>query len=105
MSITIKSSSDYEMSIGEQVRRLRLANSLDQEQLAKAANISVGSVKNLENGKGTSLKTLVMILRALNEEKWLGTLSPEITVSPMQVLRDQNMNTPRRRVYRTRKDV
>lgn len=105
MNIVIKSTSDYELEIGEQIRRLRIANSMDQVQLAQAANVSIGSVKNLENGKGSSLKTLVMIARALNMESWLESLSPEITVSPMQMLRDQNINAPRRRVYRSRKDV
>lgn len=105
MNIEIKSTSDYELEIGEQIRRLRIANSMDQVQLAQAANVSIGSVKNLENGKGSSLKTLVMIARALNMESWLESLSPEITVSPMQMLRDQNINAPRRRVYRSRKDV
>ena len=54
MSTTIKSTSDYEMIIGAQVRRLRIAYGLDQSQLASAANISVGAVKNLEGGKGSS---------------------------------------------------
>jgi len=105
MSITNKSTSDYEVLLGEQIRRLRIADGMDQEQLAGAANVSVGAVKNLEGGKGSSLKTLIMITRALNAEKWLESLSPETTVSPLQVLRDQNKNTPRQRVYRSRKVV
>lgn len=105
MNIKLKSILDYETSIGEQIRRLRIANSMDQNQLASAANVSVGAVKNLEGGKGSSLKTLAAIVRALKAENWLDSLSPEITVSPMQMLRDQNINTPRRRVFRSRKDV
>ncbi len=105
MAITNKSTLDYEATLGEQVRRLRIANSMDQQQLADAANVSLGAVKNIESGKGSTLKTLIMIARALNVEQWLESLSPETTVSPLQMLRDQNKNTPRRRVYRSRKDV
>lgn len=105
MAITLKSTSDYEVLIGEQIRRIRFNHGLDQAQLAKAANISLGAVKNIESGKGSSLKTLVKILRMLNEERWLESLSPETKISPMRVLLDQKLNTPRQRVYKSRKDV
>lgn len=102
MATTIKSTSDYEIMIGEQIRRLRIAYGLDQSQLASAANISVGAVKNLECGKGSSLKSLIMILRTLKADQWLSTLSPVFDVSPMQMLRDQKLKEPRSRVYRSR---
>ena len=105
MTITYKSTEYYEVELGEQVRRLRIDAGYDQKQLSEAANVSVGSIKNLENGKGSSLVTLIKITRALNMENWLESLSPKITVSPMQMFRDQKMNAPRRRVFRSRKDV
>ena len=80
-----------------------MAKDMDQIQLASAASISVGAVKNLENGNGSSMKTLIMVLRALGAEQWLGKLAPETTVSPLPVFRDQNVSVPRRRVYRKRK--
>lgn len=103
MTIKIKSTSDYEMIIGDQVRRLRIAYGLDQSQLASAANISVGAVKNLEGGKGSSLKSLILILRTLKADQWLSELSPETDVSPMQMLRDQKLKEPRSRVHRSRR--
>lgn len=102
MANTIKSTSDYEIMIGEQIRRLRISSGIDQLQLASAANISVGAVKNLEGGKGSSLKSLIMILRTLKAEQWLNTLSPETSVSPMQILRDLKLKEPRSRVSRSR---
>ena len=104
MSITFKSISDWELILGEQVRRLRIANNMDQVQLAGSANISVGALKNLERGKGSSLRSLIMVVRALNSEKWLCALSPEPTVSPLRMLRDHNLNAPRQRVYRKRSE-
>ena len=105
MAITNKSTEYYEVELGEQVRRLRIDAGYDQKQLSEAANISVGALKNLENGKGSSISTMIKIMRALNVENWLESLSPQITVSPMQMLRDLKMNAPRRRVFRSRKDV
>jgi len=93
---------DWELTIGEQIRRLRIANEMDQAQLAGAANISVGSIKNLENGKGSSLRTLILVVRALNAERWLNNLSPLVSISPMQILRDQKLSAPRQRVYKKR---
>jgi transcriptional regulator with XRE-family HTH domain len=102
MATVINSTSDYEIMIGEQLRRLRISCGMDQSQLASAANISVGAVKNLEGGKGSSLKSLIMVLRTLKADEWLSTLSPEAAVSPMQMLRDQKLKEPRSRVYRSR---
>lgn len=103
MDIPLKSIDDYEILIGEQFRRLRIAAEMDQIQLAGAANISLGAIKNLENGSGSSLKTLIRVARVFNQEQWLESLCPRTTVNPMQVLRDQKLNKPRQRVYKSRK--
>jgi transcriptional regulator with XRE-family HTH domain len=100
MTINIKSTSDYEALLGEQIKRLRIARDIDQLSLASQANISVGAIKNLESGKGSSLKTLILVLRALNQENWLTMLAPATTVSPLQMLRDQKLNAPRQRASR-----
>jgi transcriptional regulator with XRE-family HTH domain len=69
MDIPINSVGDYEVLIGEQFRRLRITEEMDQIQLAGAANVSLGAIKNLETGKGSSLKTLIRVSRVLNQEK------------------------------------
>ena len=97
----ILSSDEWELRLGEQVRQLRLQRNLDQQQLANAAGVSIGSVKNLEQGHGSTLKTVVRITRALEREDWLAALSPRIAVSPLDVLRTSSVE-PRRRVYRKR---
>lgn len=102
MNVITKSTPDWEHEIGEQVRSLRIANDMDQSQLAAAANLSVGAIKNIENGKGSSLKTLISVVRVLNSESWLSSLAPPVEFSPMQLLRDQNISEPRRKVFRPR---
>ena len=77
---------EWETVIGEQVRNARIASDLDQKRLSELANVSVGAVSNLERGRGSSLKTLVAVVRAVGRTDWLDSLGPPVTVSPLQVL-------------------
>jgi transcriptional regulator with XRE-family HTH domain len=91
-----RSVEEWEQVVGEQVRNARVTSGLDQPRLAALANVSVGALSNLERGKGSSLKTVVAVLRALGRTDWLEALAPEVTVSPMQMLRAKQ-KPPRRR--------
>ncbi len=94
---------DWESYLGDQFRAMRIRSNQEQTELAERAGVSVGALKNLEGGKGSSLKTLIKVARALGRTDWLEALAPKITVSPMQMLRTQSKTTPRQRVYRPRK--
>ena len=93
-NLTVK---EWEAVVGELVRAARIFGELDQASLAAAANISVGAVANLERGAGSSLKTVVAVVRALGHTDWLEALAPPVTVSPLQMLRSKQQ-APRRRV-------
>jgi transcriptional regulator with XRE-family HTH domain len=94
----------WEVAVGEQIRRVRIAQDLDQAQLAELADISVGAVSNLERGKGSSLGTLITVVRALRREEWLESLAPAIGVSPMHLLRAKERTPrPRQRASRRRR--
>ena len=95
------STAEWESLIGEQIRTLRIAKNLDQRQLAELADVSLGTVKGIEQGRGSTLRSLVRLTRALNREEWLRGLAPRSTVSPIDVLRSSRTE-PRRRVYRAR---
>lgn len=56
---------EREAAVGEGVRRARLLMDMDQATLARRANVSVGAVRNLESGKGSTLLTLLRVLRVL----------------------------------------
>ena len=88
--------------MGDQVRRVRIARDLDQARLAELANVSIGAVSNLERGKGSSLRTLIGVLRALERTDWIESLAPAVGVSPMQMLRAKQKD-PRTRVRASRK--
>lgn len=91
---------EWEAAVGAQIRELRLRRDQRQRDLARDANVSVAALQRLEGGKGSTLATLVAVLRALDRETWLQQLAPPVPVSPMEALRE------RRRVEeRTRKRV
>jgi transcriptional regulator with XRE-family HTH domain len=87
---------EWEVAVGEQVRSARIALQLDQRQLAERANVSVGAVSNLERGRGSSLTTVIAIVRALGRTEWLESLSPTVAFSPLRLLRDARTSTPKR---------
>jgi transcriptional regulator with XRE-family HTH domain len=93
---------EWELLLGEQVRALRVRSGRDQAELADAAGVSLGAVKNLEQGRGSTLKTLVRIARTLDRADWLTALAPPVAVSPIELMRS-GRRTPRERVYRPRK--
>ena len=95
---------DAEPRLGEQVRNLRLARGWDQSQLAAAAGISLGAVRNLESGRGSTLKSLSAVVIALDRGEWMLELAPAPTVSPIDILR-QGKRPTRQRVYRARAEA
>src|ERR1017187_90019 len=81
---------DWERRLGTDMRRLRLRNRLTQTELAERANVSGSAIKNLEGGKGSSLTTVVRVVRALGRTDWLESLlPPEPAISPMEILRQR----------------
>ena len=90
-----------EAEIGHQVRALRLRQDLNQRQVAERAGIALNAVKNLESGKGATLRTLTQTLRVLNRAEWLNTLAPAVSISPVQMLRTR---APRQRASRRKAD-
>jgi transcriptional regulator with XRE-family HTH domain len=92
---------DREESLGAQVRSLRTAAGLDQAALAGLAGVSLGAVRNLEQAKGSTLRTVIAVARALGREDWLLGLAPPVSISPIDVLRSRT--EPRQRVYRSRR--
>lgn len=69
--------------LGETLRRLRLNKNLDQRTLAARADVSVRALRNIEAGQGSTVKTLLSVVRSLDRESWLQTLAPVPTVNPL----------------------
>jgi len=78
---------DWEAELGRQLRSLRLRQDLDQRTLAERAGVALNVVKNLEAGKGSTVSSLIRVLRTLGRADWLNALSPTVSISPMQMLK------------------
>lgn len=88
--------------IGARLRNARLERNLSQEALAEAAGIGRVTLQRIEEGvSGSSLPTLIRILRALDLSEGLDQLVPEATPGPVTEARSlgkgrRRAGTPRR---------
>lgn len=83
-----RTTDEWATTLGEQVRNLRLNHDLTQAEVAERASISRPALQALETGQGSSVATLIKVLRALDALHWLQTLSPiSSEPTPMELLR------------------
>jgi len=85
---------ELEARLGLQIRALRLRRNVDQQALAEQAGVALSALKNVESGKGSTLKTLLKVLRALDRLDWISNLAPTVSISPLQLLKQK---APRQR--------
>lgn len=90
---------ELQAALGKQLQELRIAKNLSQITTAEKAGISEKALRNLEAGRGSSIETLVRVLKALDSLDGLRLLAPKPSVSPLALLR--NSETARRRVRRS----
>jgi transcriptional regulator with XRE-family HTH domain len=101
--LSMTTTDDWERLLGDQIRAARLAAGLPQVNLAAQANVALGALKNLESGKGSTVRTLVRVVRALGRSDWLEALAPPVTISPLAAFEQSQRNSSvraRRRVSR-----
>ncbi|MBY0574114.1 MAG: helix-turn-helix domain-containing protein [Undibacterium sp.] len=90
---------ELEFQLGDDLKQLRLQKNIDQKTLCKEAGISLTALRNLENGRGATITTLVKTLRALNHIDALRLFAPQISINPLQLSRQaqprQRARTPK----------
>jgi transcriptional regulator with XRE-family HTH domain len=91
---THQTAAEMEAALGASLKALRLDQNIDQRSVAEQAGISVGALKNLENGRGSTVKSLVSVLRALERTDWLTAIAPVASVNPLSHTESAN---PRQR--------
>jgi transcriptional regulator with XRE-family HTH domain len=97
--ISFMSPNELQAVFGKQLQELRISKNLDQITTAEKAGISEKTLRNLEAGRGSSVETLVRVLKALDSLDGLGLLAPRSSVSPLALLR--HSGAARRRVRRS----
>ena len=101
VSESMRSTEEWEMELGRAVKKLRIQRRLTQEEFAKSANLSLSALRNLESGRGSTLRSLILATRSLGRTDWLGSLTPsEPKVSPMELLRQRERAQKPKRRYR-----
>ena len=76
---------EIERVLGRRLKRQRLNRNMSQAELAKAAGISLKTVTNVESGNGTSLGTVIAMLRGLDLLGHLDLFIPEPAISPVEL--------------------
>ena len=76
---------ELELDFGERLKSLRLRQNIDRATLAAQAGCSLSAIKNIENGAGSTMRTLIAVVRALGREEWLRTVAPMATISPLSL--------------------
>jgi transcriptional regulator with XRE-family HTH domain len=89
---------EIEIQIGMALRARRLQKKIDQATLAERAGVGLNAVKHLESGAGSTLKSLIAVVRALGQEDWFNALAPEVSISPLEMARrpEPRKRAPRR---------
>jgi transcriptional regulator with XRE-family HTH domain len=100
-----KSPQELQTELGRRLQQLRLSRNIDQRTVAGRAGIARAALQNLEAGRGSSVQTLLRVLKALNYLEGIEALAPQPTVNPLLLLKTKS--PPRRarhqRQTRTRK--
>lgn len=77
---------EIQTELGKRLRRLRLNRNDAQAEVAARAGLSVRTLRDLEMGQGSTVITLIRVLKALDALSSLDALAPKPTVSPMAML-------------------
>jgi transcriptional regulator with XRE-family HTH domain len=103
--LQFKSSHELQTELGRRIRQLRLSRNIDQRAAAEKAGVTRATLQNLEAGRGSSVQTLLRILKALNYLEGIEILAPEPTVNPLALLKTKTppQRARHRRLARPRK--
>jgi transcriptional regulator with XRE-family HTH domain len=76
---------ELELKLGLDIKNMRLAKNISRESLCEKAGISLNALRHLESGSGATIKTLIPVLKILNKVDWLISISPEISINPLNM--------------------
>jgi transcriptional regulator with XRE-family HTH domain len=102
--LKFKTPEELQSELGRRLQRLRLSRNVDQRTIAEKAGIARAALQNLEAGRGSSVKTLVRTLKALNYLEGIEILAPEPTVNPLALLKTKRLPERARRPRKPRRE-
>lgn len=96
---------ELEQALGEDIKTLRLQKNIARKTLCAHAGISENALRNLEGGKGATLKTLIKVLKVLNRESWLQQIAPKTSINPLYLIRDKKQRQRARRKKHAKEEI
>lgn len=90
--------------IGEQIKTWRLEMNLSQVHLANKTLLSLATIYQIENGKGTSMLNLIKVLRILDRLDALSQFLQEKELSPLEYQKLESGIKIRKRASKAKKD-
>lgn len=99
--IELLTNPDIEKELGKRLKNRRLDLNLSQTEIAERSGLSRRTITAIEHGEGSTLRTLIALLRALNALDTLEGLLPDPGISPMKMLTLQE--EPRKYAAKPRK--
>lgn len=99
--ITLLSNSEIEKELGKRIKARRIDRQLSQADVAEHSGLSRRTITSIENGGGSTLSTLIAVLRALNSLETLDGFLPDPGPSPMDAIKLREQ--PRKYAYKPRK--
>ena len=75
------------VELGSRLRQLRIRKLLDQKEVAARAGISARTLIMLEQGRGSTVETLLRVLKSLDALDGLDALAPRPTISPIAMMK------------------
>jgi transcriptional regulator with XRE-family HTH domain len=89
--LSFKSTSELQSILGDQIQSLRVSKNLDQRTTAEKAGISEKALRNLETGRGSTVESLLRVLKALDSLDGIELLVPKPSVNPLALLRSSKV--------------
>lgn len=87
MDLAFLNPEELARELGLRLQRLRIQRDLEQKELASRSGVSLRTLRALERGEGSSVLTLLRVLKALDALEGIALLAPQPTISPMALLR------------------
>ena len=78
------------IEVGRRIRALRIRLNLDQRTVAERAGVALRTLRCLEQGTGSTIDTLVRVLKAMDAIQALGSFLPEPEISPIALFENQH---------------
>jgi len=98
MDLYIQTNAAIMRQIGSKLKELRIEKNMKQKELAEAAGVSVFTISSIENGKTTSLLTVIQLLRALEHLDYLDSFFQEESISPVAYAKLMKKNKKKERL-------